>query len=497
MHINKALIIQKFAFPALIILSVLMHISIFKKELIGIHVWRQSITQLNTSNFYNTDINILNPRANTLDANGNQQIIRTDFPLMQWLIAQIFFITGESIFVTRVCIFITGLFTVLGFFFFCKQVFGNFTAAFVAAWAFNFSPLFYYYTLNPLPDSLALCCIVWSLYWFSKYRKEYNQRFAVYAAVYFGIGMLIKLPYIIFGAIYFCHFLIRFIKPAKQTSIKPVLYFAFTFMAASLPAAAWYAFVIPQWGENPLTTGKFNYSNNIERANEILDYHFSVLLPTLLLNYASLVLFVTGIIHIAVKKYYTKPFFYEIAAGFAVTLLYFFYDLFHIDTVHDYYMLPFLPFLYMAVGAGANKLFQLNNPVKYLLPAFLLLLPFFTYRTVQDNWTAERSYMNKDLLFYQQELQKAVPNSEPCIMLNDVSATIWPYLLNKKGYTFTNDALPVDWIKNMILTKNIKYMYTDSKLLAEKQEYRSLFDSVLLQRGSIMVIKLIDKNKLN
>ena len=53
------------------LLSLFMHFHVFKLDLIGYHVWRQTQTQSNVENFYNEDFNILNPRINSRgDGNG-------------------------------------------------------------------------------------------------------------------------------------------------------------------------------------------------------------------------------------------------------------------------------------------------------------------------------------------------------------------------------------------------------------------------------------------
>jgi hypothetical protein len=141
------------------VISFLLHFHVFNLDLIGIHVWRQTETQTVINNFYRGDFNILNPHVNGLA--DTDQLHRMEFPLMQWIIALLYKIFGPHIAVTRLTIFTIGMCSVYGMFVFCSNIFNNKGLAALAAWCFNFSPVFYYYTVNPMPDNLALCGGVW------------------------------------------------------------------------------------------------------------------------------------------------------------------------------------------------------------------------------------------------------------------------------------------------------------------------------------------------
>jgi hypothetical protein len=484
---------------AIAIVSLLMHWSIFQKELIGIHVWRQSITQLNITNFYRVDNNILHPKVNILDAAGKQQSPRTDFPLMQWTVAQLYNVFGESIMLTRIYMFMLGIGTVTGFFLLVLAVFKQFRVAAIAAWAFNFSPVFYYYTLNPLPDNLALCFSIWSIYFYIKYRNYNKLLYSVLSAACIGLSALVKLPYIVFGAIYAHAFLSSFFTPASKNSLHfgKKISFATPYILFLIPATLWYGTVIPEWAEDIVLKGFFSYEWQLSRALEILRYHYTTMFPQLLLNYAGVLLFFLGAVAIAICRYYKKQFFWQLASGFLSVVFYYLYEFFLIDNIHDYYMMPFLPFLYLLIAAGIQLLFRYTRITGYIIAVAAVLMPFLTYSTVQKNWTIERSYTNDDIIIYQQELKHAIPGNERCIFLNDVSQHIWPYLLDKKGYAFNVEQLPKEWIEDLILTKNVRYMYCDNRLVDENPENKKLFRSIIIQKGTIKLIELKTKDEIN
>ncbi len=182
------------------IVSFFMHYSIFEKELTGVHVWRQSVTEINIQNFYRHDFNILNPRVNNIDGgNFGHGIDRLEFPLMQWLIAGVHKVFGEKILISRICLFVIGLFGVWGMFNLLKNIFKDEFLSLLGAWAFNFSPVFYYYTMNPIPDNFALCMAIWGLSYFFKHLNNQKLRDVIFSAFFLMLAALTKLPFVIFG----------------------------------------------------------------------------------------------------------------------------------------------------------------------------------------------------------------------------------------------------------------------------------------------------------
>jgi 4-amino-4-deoxy-L-arabinose transferase-like glycosyltransferase len=122
------------------LLSLIMHFEIFTLDLQGVHLWRQSQTQINIQNFYRHDNNIFNPRNSI--AHDQMNIQRLEFPIMQWIIAQFHRIFGESIIITRISIFTIGILSVLGIFQVLQILFKNPLLSFLTAYSFNFL-LFY------------------------------------------------------------------------------------------------------------------------------------------------------------------------------------------------------------------------------------------------------------------------------------------------------------------------------------------------------------------
>jgi hypothetical protein len=163
-------------FVSIIIISTAMHWKVFKLDLISIHVWRQTETQSTINNFYNEDYNILNPRRN--NRGDTEGYFRMEFPLMQWLFASAAKIFGNSVLLTRILTFIIGFITLFGLYMLVKTISNNHETGLLAAWCMNFSPSFYYYTVNPLPDNFALAFAVWGMaFFFLSIRLKKNTFF--------------------------------------------------------------------------------------------------------------------------------------------------------------------------------------------------------------------------------------------------------------------------------------------------------------------------------
>jgi len=95
-------------------MSFIQHTQFLDLEVQGIHSWRQSQTMWNIRNFVRHDNNICNPRINKFNG-GKSNILRYEFPLMQWTIAQVQKAINEEIRVVRIMMFLMGLLTLFSF----------------------------------------------------------------------------------------------------------------------------------------------------------------------------------------------------------------------------------------------------------------------------------------------------------------------------------------------------------------------------------------------
>ena len=470
---------------SILLISIAMHFKHFKKELVGVHVWRQTQTQSGINNFYEEDFNILNPKKN--DRGAGDGIFRMEFPLMQWSVAAIYKIFGSHLILSRIFMFIVGLFSVFGMYKLLLSIFQNYKVALIAAWTFNFSPCFYYYTINPLPDNLALCCSIWGLAFFFFWMNENSKKLLLLSGLFLCIGALCKLPFILYYVVPASYFLREII---RKKEIRENAFSAFIIGCSAIIPLAWYIKVVPHWDGNGIVNGVLDNVVSVSTMLDYMQHNLISTLPELLINYGSVLFFIGGFYFLIKNKAYkNKSFSLFVILSIAI-LFYFFFELNMIAKIHDYYLFPFYPLIFILVSYGAyNMLKHPSNFVNKLTILLFLVLPFTVYLRMHQRWDENKPGFNADLLIYKNELRAAVPKEALCIAGNDESRFIYFYYIDKKGWGINNDELVADTLSKMI-KNGAKYLYSDSRKMDEKPEILPFLDKLILEKGSIKVFSL-------
>jgi hypothetical protein len=463
--------------------SLIFHWRIFHLDLLGQHVWRQTQTQLNIRNFSEGSLNILNPRINQIDLGTT--VHRMEFPLMQWCIAIVDRIFGYSIFITRLMMFLIGILAMAGAGFFAKNIFSHKYAPAIFIWAFTFSPLFYYYTLNPLPDVAALGLTLWGCGFFFSWWKTEIKRHLVFTGILFALGALLKLPFIIYFILIPLAVFFRRNRGTKY--ISGSLARGMTWIIFPL---AWYSWVIPQWTNNPVVSGILDADN--KQVQGLLNYlwgNFSSTLPEILINYAAVPLFLAGCWFIGKNKLFREKTFVLVCTLSLLILAYFIFELNLIAVNHDYYLFPFLPMIFLIVTYGATQLLKVK-PGNYFVIFCLWACPFAAYLRMDNRWDIQKPGFNKELLFQAENLKKIIPENDSIITIGDQSANIWFYYLDRKGWSY-NEPLNVDYIGDRI-RDGAKIIITDSKSAGDTilAHAKQLNASGIMKIGSFQVISV-------
>ena len=318
-------------FLTIAIISFFMHLEHFPKDLMSVHVWRQTQTQSNIINFYEEDMNILNPRRN--DRGNTDGIFRMEFPLMQWLVAFAYKLFGNHLIICRIIMFIIGLISILGIYKLLSTLFHNEVLSLIGAWAFNFSPCFYYYTINPIPDNLALCCSIWGITLFFSWLNTKKTSSLLGGGLLLSLGSLCKLPFLIYYIVPGTYFIIHFV---RRGIYKNTLFQAMGIFIFSILPVIWYISVIPEWQGNVTVKGIFNNKESLLTLMDYLQHTLIVVLPEMLLNYGSLLFFLAGFFFLFRNKAYKSSKFPLIFSWGIAVILYYFFEINAIAKVHDY-----------------------------------------------------------------------------------------------------------------------------------------------------------------
>ena len=463
-------------------LSFLLHFHIFNRDLVGIHVWRQTQTQSNIENFYKDDFNIFNPRYNNLEnSNG---FVRLEFPIMQWIFACFYKLFGESIIIVRTLSFLLGLLSTWGIYYCTKWIFNDNKLAQLSTWCFTFSPVFYYYTMNPIPDNFALCCIIWFLAFFIRYLSSFNLKYILISSLFFCLGSLAKLPFLIYGIIPLL-FVIKNWQNKRQF-IHTILIFSF----ATIPVTIWYGYNLANLKSTIPISGIFNSEINWIEIVEIIWGNFISVFPELIINYASCLFFFSGLILVFKNKLYQTKYAYLFTGLGIIIILYFLFEIRAISTIHDYYLFPFLPLIFIIVGYGS--FYILNHKFIWLQRlgfVCLIILPLTAFLRINTRWNLESPGFNKYLLTHKTELRNAVPHNSLCIVGNDISNHIFLYYIQKKGWTFSEDNLSPQNLNRMI-NNGAKYLYCDVRKIDENKQIQPYLDKQITQIGDIKIYSL-------
>jgi len=420
----------KWVLTLVVLMGVGMHWNIWQLDIMGIHAWRQTQTMTVVENFATEDMHILDPRINSRGSGDG--IFRMEFPLMQWAFAWVYKLFGHHLVLIRVLSFGISLFSFIGFYRLLRQYRVPEAVSALGMWTFAWSPVLYYYAVNPMPDNLALCLGIWSLVHLKRHQVNGSMLHLGGFAVLLSVATAVKLPFVLFGAAYIPIFFAQ--------NRAAMMRGAALVTVCMAPALLWYAWVIPQWGTNTLTGGigaevQVNYITTLKHLWGV----FHSLLPELLLNFAAIPFFLIGIVITLRSKRSIRQWAQEFSLLVAV-VGYYLYEVNMIGIAHDYYLFPFLPSIFLVVARGIKwMLGHANRYVHYAAMVLLLSLPAISMARVQGRWRTMG--MELPLLQHKVELQTLVPDTALVVAGNDVSTHIFLYHIKKKGWTFANDAL--------------------------------------------------------
>ena len=177
-----------------------------------------------------------------------------------------------------------------------------------------------------------------------------------------------------------------------------------------------------------------------------------------------------------------------------ITLVYLILELNAINAVHDYYMMPFLPWLYLLITAGVHSILKFRLKwVKYSLGILVITAAVFTSKTTDPKWGMAADGFNTDVYDNRQLLQDIIPDDELCIVMNDESGYVFSYNIDKMGHMFANDELPIDWIGDMIDNYGVTHMYSDSEKINKDPKLNQYVDSLILTVGTVNVYRFRER----
>jgi Dolichyl-phosphate-mannose-protein mannosyltransferase len=471
------------AFP---MLNLAMHLHLMERPLQGIHAWRQCETASNVVQFAEGDPSLLNPHVYSLEWEGGLK--RMEFPIMQWVMGQCIRVVGHEVLVMRLLSWLLSMVAMLGMFKLVELLLRDKLLALAAAWCWMFSPEIFYYSINPLPDNCALAAGVWGLAYFVAWQRtrRWLPLLLCFAALSFATAT--KLPFIVFYAVPFGGML-GWVVQARGRNLRDFAVLAAAGVAILLPTMGWYAWVIPQWSGNGVVKGVLeSTSEDVPLILDALWVNFSSTLPELLVNYASLGFFIWGIWRIFKDRLYKHALALPFGLLAFATGAYFIFEINMITGIHDYYLFPFLPGIFLLVAIGLQGFWSMNR--RWVLSAmivFLLALPITAALRTYGRWSLKG--MSPELITYATELRAATPADARILVGHDLSPHISLYHLHHFGWSLAENAVDAEKVQRC-LAQGAQFLYSNSRKLEADAALAGHLDGLVGEWGRFKVWRL-------
>ncbi len=101
-----------------------------------------------------------------------------------------------------------------------------------------------------------------------------------------------------------------------------------------------------------------------------------------------------------------------------ITFLFLLLEFNIIANIHDYYMFPFLPWLYILVGLGVYQIIKLHRYVYILILPFIIASAIHTPQRMAHYWGINWHGSDKNFFLNYEILKNAVPSEEQCIIVH-------------------------------------------------------------------------------
>ncbi len=407
------------------------------------HSWRQADGYAITRNFLEEDANIFFPR---IDHRGDLTgITGGEFPIMNYLTYLIYLLTGVQWFPGRLLNLIVSSAGIYAFYKLIKEFFNKdhaFSASLillVSIW-FSFSRKF-------MPDTFSASLVISGIYFGLKFGKTKKVWQLSIGTVFLSIGLLSKISSFVILA-----FAVPFI--LDQTISKPVrlkLILAFGF--SLIPVIWWYFIWVPsinaEYGLQTFFLGKsidHSIPQLIDRFPDVLKRFYQDAF-----YFSAFGLFILGMIQLIKNR--SRKSLILLISSFVLLFIYLLKSGFNFAE-HNYYIIPFVPFMCFFAGKGLN-LFR-NSKIKTLIIGFVLLECILNQSHEFRSKKEDRRYLS---------LEEVVSKHIPFNQLIAVNGKLNPNLLyfaHRKGWTFFSEELTEKTI-NEITAKGCRYIIWDNK----------------------------------
>lgn len=410
-------IIRTNLLPYLLFLQVIIHAPFMNTPASGHHVWRQCNTLAIAKNYHEIDQNILYPRIDkTFGTNG---ITGPQFTSYDYSLSVLYRIFGFSEFTHRYFSLILSLLALWGMFKVAQIYFKGFLLPNLTTLSLLGIPEFYYYSINAVPDLLALAAMLWAWHFFYQFLRHHAFSSALYCGLLLGLAGMTKLMFLVAGFVFLAEII-------RQKISKPALWIGFILIAglSIIPSLGWY-----QWAKYLTSINGIHEFVHQIRFLHSVPAALSALKQNILSDTVEtwvgypLLIFVFGGLFYALRSRDLRVY----LSVFAALLYYIVMQ--HQLQVHGYYMLVFVPFIALSAGYFFKK-----QPHFFILFVTLMSLsPLWAFLRMSHNYG---SRVPQELLEIKNQTSFKSWSSEKkhWIVGPDETGCVYFYYLQAKGY---------------------------------------------------------------
>jgi hypothetical protein len=470
----------------------------------SVHIWRQTNSTSMALNYYQDSVPFYEPAVHNQWCDGGYSgKTAGEFPIVYYVVAKIWKITGYNIFIFRL-VQILILFTGLYLLFRSSQFFfdNRFWAGFVSLLIFT-SPMVVFYGPNFLPDVPALSFVFIAWFFISKFLVNRNQSSIWFSALFFSLSMLLKitsgLSFIAFGG--WILFELIFQKE-KERIFNFKLAQIIPFILVVPVVGAWYWYVEYY---NGLHGGQVSYHGiwpvwemTKEQYLRIIDALNKIYFKELFLPYTQyLTLAVWVYLLVTMKKLppVLRYFIIVLPIGMLVELLLWFQVL----EGHDYYTINLLV-VFVAVWAvffySLKQTKLITHPVFYVIGLGFLIFNLVTCQTrIETRYTGWMNSMYVDRMKALTEIEPyfnklGIARDMKVISIPDYTINASLFYMNRKGYTeFASDFSKPETFYSRI-EQGAKYLIVNDTTILHKPELQPFINKKVGEFKNISVYDL-------
>lgn len=412
---------------------------------LGIHFMRQTDSLSFASMYYNEGFDFFHPALfNMKNIDGRAAC---EFPILYFITSLVYLLTGQNFTVLKVLnylICIAGVFSIYKMSVLILR--DRFFSVLIALVLFT-STVFNYYSLNYLPDSGAFGFIMIGWYFFFRYYFINKQNSLYTAFVFFTLGSLIKVTYLINPlSIFFLSLLMPVVKTGRINNAFNYTVF-FSGLITVVTVAAWNLYMI-------------SYNNTYESTS-----FNTTAMPIWNISSEEIAIVWDHFTNYWYRSYFARPVFYLVFVSAAFQILFFkksdrflslltlilfagnlaFFILFYSQFKdHDYYFITFFPLIILVLVNGCKtfKNFKIRPIYSIILKTSILLVIVwginYSGKKLQSRYDAAMDDYSRTGLVIQQNNLKldslGIPSDAKFIVAPDLTQNGGLLMLNRKGW---------------------------------------------------------------